>query len=413
MNNYGKFILLFLLTFFTVNSNAQDTTSNDHLNIFLDCNFCDRQYLRQNLGEVNFVRDRMVADVHLLFTRQNTGSNGKSTHIQFIGLNEFEHIADTVSYTTDFNMSSDEIRQRQLKYIQLGLVPYWLKNGQAESITLDVPRDHSVIEETEDEWRNWVFNMGVNGWFNGQELRRSASVNGNLSARQVKENNKFGIWMGMNNSLSTFIFEDTVYKNRQQSFWSNIENVFTINNHWSYGLFGSFGNSIFSNYDFYGEVSNGIEYNFFDYEEAYSKQLIINYQIGARYNDYIDTTVFNKTEELVPYHRMIFGGTSRQQWGNLGGTITYNSFLHDLNLYSVRFGANMNVRLVKGLTMRFNGSFSLIRNQLNIEKQGVSVEELLLQQQQLGTGYSYWFNAGINYAFGSIYNTIVNPRFDI
>ena len=32
-------------------------------------------------------------------------------------------------------------------------------------------------------------------------------------------------------------------------------------------------------------------------------------------------------------------------------------------------------------------------------------------QRQLLTGYQYFFNFGINYSFGSIFNNIVNPRF--
>ena len=65
MNQSVKYLLLAFLSTLSLFSFAQDdelidSTENEYLNIFLDCNFCDRQYLRQNLGEVNFVRDRMV-----------------------------------------------------------------------------------------------------------------------------------------------------------------------------------------------------------------------------------------------------------------------------------------------------------------------------------------------------------------
>jgi hypothetical protein len=45
---------------------------------FLDCQnmFCDFDYFRTELAMVNWVRDRSVADVHLLVTRQETGSGG-------------------------------------------------------------------------------------------------------------------------------------------------------------------------------------------------------------------------------------------------------------------------------------------------------------------------------------------------
>jgi hypothetical protein len=38
-------------------------------------------------------------------------------------------------------------------------------------------------------------------------------------------------------------------------------------------------------------------------------------------------------------------------------------------------------------------------------------EVILLRQRQLLTGYQYYFNFGISYSFGSLFNNIVNPRF--
>lgn len=49
---------------------------------------------------------------------------------------------------------------------------------------------------------------------------------------------------------------------------------------------------------------------------------------------------------------------------------------------------------------------------VNIPRGDLTVEELLLRQQQLQSGFNYFVSVGFNYSFGSIYNTIVNPRFD-
>ena len=68
--------------------------------------------------------------------------------------------------------------------------------------------------------------------------------------------------------------------------------------------------------------------------------------------------------------------------------------------------------MLKGFSWRINGGFDILHGQINLKKEGATIEEPLLQQQQLGSGYSYWLSTGISYSFGSIYNSIVNPRFD-
>jgi hypothetical protein len=46
-----------------------------------------------------------------------------------------------------------------------------------------------------------------------------------------------------------------------------------------------------------------------------------------------------------------------------------------------------------------------------LKKGDVPEEEVLLRLQQLATGYSYFMHFGVNYRFGSIFNNVVNPRF--
>ena len=60
-----------------------------------------------------------------------------------------------------------------------------------------------------------------------------------------------------------------------------------------------------------------------------------------------------------------------------------------------------------------NGGISFIHDQINLRKSTASSEEILTRQRQLESQYSYWLSGGISYSFGSIYNNIVNPRFDL
>ena len=71
------------------------------------------------------------------------------------------------------------------------------------------------------------------------------------------------------------------------------------------------------------------------------------------------------------------------------------------------------MKIIKDLNFNIGGGYSITRNQVNISSDGASLEDLLLQQQQLQSGYNYYFNIGFNYSFGSIYNSIVNPRFNL
>ena len=64
------------------------------------------------------------------------------------------------------------------------------------------------------------------------------------------------------------------------------------------------------------------------------------------------------------------------------------------------------------LRVRFSAGVSLIHNQLSLVKVGATTEEILLRQVELETQYSYHFNVSLIYTFGSIYDRIVNPRFD-
>ena len=42
----------------------------------------------------------------------------------------------------------------------------------------------------------------------------------------------------------------------------------------------------------------------------------------------------------------------------------------------------------------------------------IDPSEVLLQLRELKTSYRYDISVGLSYTFGSIYNNVVNPRFD-
>tara|TARA_R100001377_G_scaffold46068_1_gene26438 strand:- start:977 stop:2212 length:1236 start_codon:yes stop_codon:yes gene_type:complete len=386
----------------------------DELKIYLDCNICDNTYIKQNLGNVQFVRDQNLGDVHLFFVTQQNGSGGRLYEIDFIGKNTFENIKYKLSFSTDTNMTNDDVRNQILDQLKLGLVRYWIEKGATDSVSVNVdsPENNEQKLEENDPWDYWVFGLGANGYFNGQETNKYSNLNGDLSIKRVTEENKFLLRLGIGEDKSTFTYgdEDIIAINSNKYLF--ISDVLSINDNWSYGFFADLGASTYSNKDFYWSLKPALEYNFFEYKQSAKKQLTLSYRNGIVYQKYIERTIFAKEKETLWEHELNLGGSINQEWGNIFSEASFRQYLHDTTLNSLSFYLGANIRIFKGFNFNINGSYSITRNQVNLPAGNVSLEELLLQQQQLQSGYNYYASFGFNYAFGSIYNTIVNPRFN-
>lgn len=83
--------------------------------VFMDFRRGDRDYFRENLTYVNYVRDRKDADIHILVTQQGTGSGGQEYTFSFIGLKEFAGRDHTLVYASGPTDTRDETRQGQLE----------------------------------------------------------------------------------------------------------------------------------------------------------------------------------------------------------------------------------------------------------------------------------------------------------
>ena len=52
-----------------------------------------------------------------------------------------------------------------------------------------------------------------------------------------------------------------------------------------------------------------------------------------------------------------------------------------------------------------------MRDQRSIQRQTATDEQILLQLNQLRSGYNYFASFGLSYSFGATTNNVVNPRF--
>ena len=87
-------------------------------------------------------------------------------------------------------------------------------------------------------------------------------------------------------------------------------------------------------------------------------------------------------------------------------------FFHDFSKFNrVELEAGLEFRIWRGLSLEVDGSYTRIRDQLALSAEGASLEDILLRQRQLATGYNYSFSVGLNFSFGSTRSNVVNPRF--
>ncbi len=101
----------------------------------------------------------------------------------------------------------------------------------------------------------------------------------------------------------------------------------------------------------------------------------------------------------------------RQPWGSLGVFGSLSQQLAKPERYRASIFGHADVRLFKGFSFNVFADYARIRDRIGLPKEGATTEEILLRLQQLATGYSYSMSMGFSYTFGSIFNSVVNPRF--
>ena len=112
--------------------------------------------------------------------------------------------------------------------------------------------------------------------------------------------------------------------------------------------------------------------------------------MGWAYNNYNDTTIFFKTKETLFVQNASIISSFTKPWGNINVGAFYNSYLHDLSKYSLSFSGSVNWNIFKGFKFAIGGSYDITHNLIQLSKQGATRDEVLLQQRQLNSQYSYF-----------------------
>jgi len=393
--------------------------TNAKTKVFIECTsswLCDFDYLRTELSMVDFVRDRFISDVHVQVNTQYTSSGSEQNTIVFKGQNAFLNQDDTLVYFNASTLSDDEKRKKMGKSVTLGLIKYISHTEAANNIviTYNKPADTDTINiaEQKDPWNYWIFSLGASGYFDGDANYKSQSMYSYIYADRETEKTKTNIGLSYNYQRNEFIVsdEETVVKeNPRTNGYVNFINK--INQHWGYGIFTSYLKSEFSNYDVKLSMIPKVEYDVFKYKDFNNQRLVINYGLGVQYNNYRDTTIYYKTEETLLLQNAAIISSFTKPWGSINVGAYYNSYLHDLSKFSLSFSGSVNWNIFKGFKFGIGGNYDITRNLIQLSKEDATRDEVLLQQKQLNSQYSYFFGVGISYQFGSKFNNFINPAF--
>jgi len=392
-------------------------TSASSLRVFLDCGECDLPFFQTEVPFASFVRDRTVAEVHILVTEQRTGGGGSEYTLTFIGRGSFAGVSDTLRLVTRPAETEQQVDSRGAQLMRLGLARYLARTPAGEHLKVTgeaAPAAGAGIAGSglaRDPWSGWILTTSLNGFFNGQSGTRAVWASGSVGARRVTARDKWSFDLNGSYNENRYDVGGFRYFNASRSQAVGARYVFPLGDHWSGAVRSRVMHSTFENIDLRLGFSPAVEYNLFPYTESTRRQLRFEYAVRFGRVRYIELTVYEKTAETTAQEELEVTLESKEPWGSTELSVNLSHHFRDFGSNRVDVGGEVSLRIVQGLSLTLGGRFSRIRDQLSLQAAGATPEEILLQRRQLQTDYSYFANVGLRFTFGSIFNPAVNARF--
>jgi hypothetical protein len=392
-----------------------DTARKNAVKVFIDCHSCDMNYTRQQIPYVNYVRDVREAQVYILVTNQGAGSGGEQYTITFQGQENFKGMNDTLVYTSNPDETSPVIREKKTNLLKMGLMRYVAKTPVFSEIEISHNADLEQ-EEVIDRWNYWVFELATEPQYQSEEANKRLELRNSINISKVTPEIKLQIELDQFYNREKFIENVNTDSASSSTYITNqksMNNLFvkSLGDHWSAGIKWDLGSSTRENYNFKTNFLPSIEYDLFPYSEATIRQLRFLYSVGYQFNNYKDSTIYNMVKENLFKQELNIAFQIQKRWGSVNLALRGSNYLHDFSKNRIELLSSINVRILKGLSLRINGGVAHINDQLNLKNEEVSEADRLLKLRELATKYRVEGGIELTYTFGSIYNNVVNPRF--
>jgi hypothetical protein len=380
--------------------------------LFIDCNRCDFSHIRSEITFVNHVRDPAHARIHVIVTDQATGTGARVYTFRFLGRGEYVGVDNTLTFATTPTSTAAEDRDGVARTLMLGLVPYVARTPLASQVQVRF-RDTGVAQpaETHDPWRNWSFEIYGGGNVSAETTQSSWNARYGFYANRVTEEWKIRLRPYFNHNVRTIRRgDDPPIRVDQRRHGLETYLIRSLGEHFGAGIFSEYVTATQDNLNHGVTLAPAVEYSFFPYGEAASRQITLSYRIGYEMADYIEETIYEKLEESLVQHALEGAVRIRQSWGSIFSGLTGSNYLHDSSLHRLAFNGNVSFRLGGGVSLNVGGNYQRINDQLGLPRGDASLEDILLQRRRLATTYRTSGSVGLSYNFGSIFTNVVNPR---
>lgn len=432
-------ILLFsAVATISVTAHAQSAAAiqplaNGALRVRLTCSGCDLDFLKTNVGFVEFTADAAAADVDVVASRSESAD--RRWRVTFVGRGRFAGRDRALSFSPAVLATPNDIGRELARVLRIGLVEYAAETAAGPQLDVAVRRVPTApslrivhIEGPDlqvtvrglppapvvptDRWNNWVFHISGETYGDGERLSSNGSYEASASANRTTANWKVRIGGARSLERSSFtVSDDETIKTRLSDWSADSLIVRSLGPHFSLAAGSSIGSSTFSNVKRAARVSAGVEYDVFPYGESTRRSLTIQYLAGQTDYEFAAETIFGKLTEKVAHHTLNVSLGLRQPWGQAGSTFVFTQQLEELDRTRTTFLGNLSVRLTRNLSLTGSGTYARIRDQFTLEKGEATEEDVLLQQRQLATGHRYSVSVGVAFSFGALSSATVNPRF--
>lgn len=411
-----KFVCSFkiiILLFFPICLTGYSQENQTGINFFLDCEDCDLTFIRQELSFVSFVRDPLLADVHILVTDSNTGSGGYKYFLNFIGKEEFTGINNEYVVITNQSDTYDDTRKTLLKAFKVGILQYYSKTGFIDRLNINIEdkENKKADEMVIDPWNKWIFKIESGGEFQKEESQNEYSITTAASIQKITEEWKGSIGASYEINRENYFDNGNRISNKQDTKEISARYIKSLTNKWSARIYGEYASRTYLNIKHKFSSSAALEYNIFPWNESHKRVLAVRYNIAIASYNYIEETIYDKMNEALFSESLEVHLELIQPWGQLSLGLEGSHLFQDFSKNQLTLESDFSIYISKNISVFVTIQSDMIHDQLYLPKGDISLEDLLLKRRKLATTYEMSGQIGFRFTFGSIYNNAVNERF--
>ena len=406
---------ILLLTLMGLGASAFAQTTEDQINIYLNCPSCDVNYVKNEINFVNYANDPLRAQVQILVSVQSTGAGGTLHHLEFLGKENFDGDQFSLDFQAEATLTNLERQQGLVRIIKLGLVPFVAQTPMAPDLNLAIKKQEpdsnsTSLKKTKKPLDSWIFEAYSSFNWDKESLRSTLDLRYGLSAELLSQDWRVRI-------EPSFYYQERVVRSNEEEIHSyrrqqgyNGKVVRSLNQHWSVGLINNVYSNTYNNVKLGLWIAPAVEFSLLPYSEVVTREFTVAYHMGRLYNQYFEETIFLKMNDKVFSHFMDVNLRMRRQWGDITMFMQGSCFLNDWSRNHLLLNGRVGVRVFKGMAFNVGGSFRIVNDQITLPRGDATLEDVLLGQRQLATAFDSNVNFGLRYTFGALYNNVVNTR---